>query len=245
MSKFLIADNGGSINDDFKDLVLDSDLPVVMILDEVTLDGTETQYSHNLGYIPTIFGYYKDTTFSPYSWLPLGRGAPVQITFDTTKVYIHNPGNYEAQLFITSNAADNQTGSGKNTASGKIKIAKSGLSVPNITDARQFVFCSSLDTLKKDLTLSSGTVTLTSADFTYTDEATVDHNLGYYPVVRAKIVSDPSGTWNGVELPINVQSFDYAPVLFGVSTTKVWFFIFNVQPGDWVISYSIYRNKLA
>jgi hypothetical protein len=220
-----------------------------MIIEEKNIAGTDTEYTHGLGYLPTTLEFFNYGT----QWFPVGSEIystddtypgvySPNLEYDTNKVYItQNDDALPIKLFISGNAADDQIGSGKNTASGKLKIAKPGLDVENITDVRQFQFCSGLDTIKKDLTLS-GSVTISPvAGFSKIE---VTHNLGYVPVVIAKIESnDYDYGYNGAMLPVGLSIFDVTPVSFYITTAKIVFFTDNAD-STFNIKYNLYRNKL-
>lgn len=245
----IVAATGYDIKSDQKYLTLDSDVGNLMIIDEQDLSGTDTEYTHGLGYLPTTLEFFNYGT----QWFPAGSTVintsdaypgvfSPGLEYDTNKVYVSlNVDSLPIKLFISGNAADDQTGSGKNTASGKLKIAKDGLNVPDITDVRQFKFCSGLDTIKKDLALS-GSVTITANDFTKVE---VTHNLGYVPVVIAKIESNTyDSAVNGLMLPINLSIFDVSPVSFYITSTKIVFFV-DAVIANFTIKYNLYRNKIA
>jgi len=249
MARIRVATTGYNVDSDERYLSLDSDVSSLMIIDEQSLDGATTEYTHGLGYLPTTFEFFNYGS----QWFPINSlvyntsdtlidvDSPI-IKLDTDKVYITQFDALPVKIFISGNAADNQTGSGKNTASGKLKIAKDGLNIPDITDVRQFQFCSGLDTVKKDLTLS-GTTTI-SSDGSF-NKVEITHNLGYYPVVIAKLVSNTydSGFDNSI-IPINMTLFDITPISFYITTTKIVFFTTGFI-GDMTINYNLYRNKIA
>jgi len=248
MSKFIVATTGYDVSADERNLSINSDKSNMMIVDEVDIAGTDTQYTHGLGYLPTTLEFIKYST----QWFPSGSAIYntsdtwVAVTgsyneYDTNKIYFDNPYELDSKIFITGNAADNATGSGKITASGKVKVAKDGLNVPDITDIRQFQFCSGLDTIKKDLTLSGSTTLESDGTFTKTE---ITHNLGYHPVVIAKLSSNTYDSYyNNLPLPINMSIFSLVPVSFYTTTTKLVLFTKGVI-GDFTISYNIYRNKI-
>jgi hypothetical protein len=248
MARIRVASTGYAVGDDQKFLSLDSDVGNLMIIEEKDISGSATEYTHGLGYLPTTLEFFNYST----QWFPVdsevintsdaypGFYSPF-IEYDTTKVYFTHYSALPIRLFISGNAADDQTGSGKNTASGRLKIAKDGLSVPDITDVRQFKFCSGLDTIKKDLALS-GSVSISANGFA---KAEVTHSLGYVPVVIAKIDSNTyDSLFNGSLLPINLSIFDVSPVSFYITSTKIVFFVDGVV-GDFTIKYNLYRNKIA
>lgn len=248
MARIRVATTEYNIDSDQKFLAIDSDVGNLMIIDEVDVLGSATEHTHGLGYLPTTLEYFKYGS----QWFPINSTVyntsdsfvavdSPSIEYDTTKVYFANPNSLPIKIFISGNAADNQTGTGKNTASGKLKVAKDGLNIPDITDVRQFKFCSGLDTFKKDLTLS-GNVEISSDGSFHKSEVT--HNLGYVPVVIAKIVSNTYDTsFAGAMLPVNMTLFDITPVSFYITSTKIVFFTTGFV-GDLSINYSLYRNKV-
>lgn len=248
MARMRVAKTEYNIDSDQKFLALDSDVGNLMIIEEVDVLGSATEHTHGLGYLPTTFEYFKYGS----QWFPINSlvyntsdtlvavDSP-RIEYDTNKVYFTQYNALPIKLFVSGNAADNQTGSGKNTATGKLKIAKDGLNAPDITDVRQFKFCSGLDTFKKDLTLS-GNVTV--SDTTGFGKTEVNHNLGYVPVVIARLVTNSTdGVGNNSMLPINLSLFDITPVSFYITSTKVVFFTAGYG-GDFSINYNLYRNKI-
>jgi len=249
MARMIVATNGYDITSEQQYLTLDSDVGNLMIIEEKDILGTDTEYTHGLGYLPTTLEFFNYGT----QWFPVGSEVyntsdaqagvyTPYITYDINKIYFQNDDELPIRLFISGNSADDQTGSGKNTASGKLKIAKDGLNIPDITDVRQFKFCSGLDTIKKDLALS-GSVTISPVEgFSKTE---VTHNLGYIPVVIAKIESNDYDTlYNGSMLPLNLTLFDVTPVSFYITTTKIVFFTDNAN-STFNIKYNLYRNKIA
>jgi hypothetical protein len=249
MARIIVATTGYDITADQKNLVLDSDVGNLMVIDEQDIAGSATEYTHGLGYLPTTFEYFEygsqwfpiNSPIYDTSGIIVGVNSP-RIEYDINKIYFTQFNALNIKLFISGNAADDQTGSGKNTASGKLKIAKAGLNVPDITDVRQFQFCSGLDTIKKDLALSGTTTISSSGTFTKSE---ITHSLGYVPVVIAKIESNDYDTLhNGSMLPLGLSIFDVTPVSFYVTSTKIVFFVDNVI-ADFTIKYNLYRNKIA
>jgi hypothetical protein len=131
------------------------------------------------------------------------------------------------KIFIFGNSADNQTGNGKNTAIGTLKIAKTGYDIKLITDVRQFRFCSGLSVLKKDLDLS-GSISCPPG------HVTVTHNFGYPPVVVAR---DNDGNL----LPYN-GAFAFEPSGFYVTDNEIIFY--NYYGYTPTYYYNIYRDKI-
>lgn len=249
MARMIVAATGYDITADQKNLVLDSNVGNLMIIDEQNITGSATEYTHGLGYLPTTLEFFNYGT----QWFPIdsivydtannfvGVDSP-RIAYDTNKVYFTQFNALPIRLLISGNSANEQTGSGKNTASGRFKIAKDGFNVPDITDVRQFKFCSGLDTVKKDLALSGSTTISSSGDFTKSE---ITHNLGYVPVVIAKLESNTYNSGlNSSILPINMTLFDITPISFYITSTKIVFFTTGFI-GDMTIKYNLYRNKIA
>lgn len=241
MARLRIAKAGFNVGSDKRNLSLDTDYGNVMIVSEASIAGTASQYTHGLGYLPTTLEFFKygsfyypmgadpvDVTQEPFGWY-IGDWTP-ELEYDTNKIYITNTDQMALKIFITGNSADDTTGSGKNTASGKIRVAKDGLNVPDITDVRQFKFCSGLDTLKRDSILSG------SISVAYENHEEVTHNLGYHPIVIAKASS-------GQLLPFNAGAFDLSPIGFYTTTTKIVFYNYGAGSSE-TISYNVYRNKI-
>jgi hypothetical protein len=247
MARIRIAKEGYTVEDDLRFLSLDTNYSSLMIIAEASVAGTATEYTHGLGYLPTTIEFFKFGT----QWFPMDSAiydlddnlyltyAP-KIEFDSNKAYFYNPDELPIKLFISGNSADNSIGSGKNTAFGKIKVAKDGQDV-TATDVRQYKFCSGLDTIKKDLALS-GTAQIVG-DGTF-KKVEVSHNLGYVPIVTARISSNTyDSAFNGRYLPQNWQTYDFVPISFYITTTKIVFFTYN-QPVTVNITFNLYRNKI-
>lgn len=250
MARIIVASTGYNINSDKRYLSLDSDISTLMIIDEQDILGSATEYTHGLGYLPTTMEFFNYGT----QWFPVN--SPIydtsdnwqflispNISLDNNKVYFDNPDSLPSKIFISGNTADNSLGSGKNTAIGRLKVAKDGYDISQITDVRQFKFCSGLDTFKKDLQLS-GQTTLTSATGAFA-KVEITHGLGYIPIVTARLVSnDYDNVYDGAMLPINMAFGDFVPLSYYVTSTKIVFFTENV-PITATINYNIYRNKLS
>lgn len=244
MARIRVSKFGGSVYDDKKNLVLDSDNTSLMIYDEQTLSSASTEYTHNLGYYPLVFAFFQSgSEWHPENSFAAGYSRVYQ---DTNKIYIENNTGGNVKLFISGNAVDNASGSGKNTATGKIRVAKDGFDANNETDIRRFQFCSGLDLIKKDTSLS-GIVTLTSdSGYSYEAETYIEHNLGYVPFVSA--IDYGGRTGMGGELPVNfvegMNSYYYY-----ITSTRVYFgvSIFSKDPiiESYIFKYQIYRNKIA
>ncbi len=244
MGRIRVAKSGGTIDDNPKDLVLDSNNTHLMIYDEQTLNSSATSYTHNLGYYPLVFAYFQDGS----NWHPDNSfvAAYSRVYQDTNNVYIENNTGSNVKLFICGNAVDNASGSGKNTAIGKIKIAKSGFDADTETDIRRFQFCSGLDLVKRDSALS-GTVTLTSdSGLFYEGETFITHDLGYVPM--ASVIDYAGFTGLGGELPLNFAD-GLNSYYFYMTSTRMYFgvSIFSKDPviDTYTFKYQIYRNKIA
>ncbi|NCD18111.1 MAG: hypothetical protein EOL91_12550 [Actinobacteria bacterium] len=177
MSKLKIAKTGGNINDQQKDLVFDSDLDYLVILEERT-DTSDAngkiEITHNLGYLPAFYTFFKYGGV----WT---RASSENTYTDTSKIYIdtYDP-NIEVRTIIWANSQDNTIGSGRDNASGVLKIAKSGYDASTDTDLRRFDFVSSKGTLKiKETKRISVEITNTDGD----NMQSYNHNLGYVPQV--------------------------------------------------------------
>lgn len=248
MPRIRIAKTGGTIDNDPKDLVLDTNYTSLMIIDEVSITGTTTTYAHNLGYIPLVevfFGvggnwYYHKTYVS--EWMTsIVDTSTIYIT-DLSGNTISDLGSVTVRIVIYGNAVDNSSGSGKNTAAGKLKVAKSGYNAATETDIRRLQFASGLDLIKKDTALS-GTVSFTTDDGYYWEETKeITHNLGYVPMVS---VIDASF---GGELPLFYQE-GLNSYEFYITSTKVYFLLFLAAKAPeietYTFKYQIYRNKIA
>lgn len=260
MAKLIIAKDGGSVSDAEKDLAFTSDRNCMIEL----LSGTQTvetteYYQHALGYAPayTVFMKVIDSGIvgiPANSWSPCvgfignvlnGGIATVdtdKLYFETYQVYNESTEEYEyvtTQFYysIFANETDDAIGTGNDNVTGKMKVAKSGLSIPNITDARQYQFFVG-NVFKKDTTLS-GSVDITTVDY---DLAIVEvtHNLGYVPVVYC--FDKDSGSRIPYALPSGLM-FSYY-----VTSTKLYIVagdFFNPGGDTISVAYTILRDKIA
>jgi hypothetical protein len=256
MARLLIAKSGGSVSGAEKDLVFTSDRGCLMeqFTGRKTITGRD-YVQHGLGYYPayTVFG--KKIT-SDISGVPNNCWTPVigiignatnfygTASVDTDKLYLEpdDDGGYittEYFYSIFGNAVDDSVGSGNNNVSGKLKIAKPGYSVPNITDARQFQFFSGANVFKQDKTLS-GTRDITFVDYDFT-VVTVAHNLGYVPIVYAFEID------NGSRIPYGNP--DGTVFTYFIDSTNLYLVggnLMNALGGDtYTVKYTITRDKIA
>jgi hypothetical protein len=136
---------------------------------------------------------------------------------------------------IWANTVTNAVGTGNNNVSGRLKIAKSGYSV-NETDARKFVFFSGKSVYKQDLALSGTTGVYLDGELAVGE---VTHNLGYIPIVFATDLE------SGSRIPYSLDSFT---ITYYITTTKIYFVIWNVGDpitGTYYFKYKILRDKIA
>jgi hypothetical protein len=238
MPRIRIAKTGGTINDAPKDLALDSDITSLMILTQENVAGATTQVSHGLGYYPVVYPFFSHDGF----WHP-GKSILVgysDTNVDTANIYIENGSGYDWMYYLVGNAVDDQTGSGKNTASGRLKIAKSGLSTDTITDIRQFRFCSGADLFKAD-TAKRGSVSVTTSSGNWEPMVAIPHNLGYVPFCS---VTDSD---LGGELPLDYSSGFYN-FYYKMDDTNLYIGVIDfdqVDPLTYNFKYQVYRNKIA
>lgn len=242
MARIRIAKNGGDIDDDPKDLVLDTDETSLMIYDDPMKGNGITSHTHNLGYYPIVFAFFEDSG----KWHPQNSIAAdySNIEMDTNTIYIDNAIGQRTKLFISGNAVDNSVGSGKETATGKLRVAKDGYDAETETDIRRFQFCSGLDLFKKDTSLS-GTVTFTTDDdFFWEEEKTIAHNLGYVPFATA--IDSAGYLGAGGEIPLD---WGFNNFYFYLTSTNIVFgvAVFSKEPEvqAYTFKYQIYRNKVA
>ena len=249
MARMIIAKDGYDVFGDKRYLSLDSNDTNLMIIDEPLIVGGTSKYTHGLGYLPTTLEFFKYGT----QWFPLGSPVydlsdswdvgGVFAEYDTNKIYLtYDGGTEDVKIFITGNSADNQSGSGKNTVSGRLKISKSGYDAETETDIRRLQFCSGVDLIKKDLVKSGNTQVVSSVGFAKVE---ISHNLGYVPIVIAKVTSnDYDSNFDNTMLPFNLNPFSLSPVSFYITSSKVVFFVDGVI-GTFNINFNLYRNKIA
>ena len=249
MARIIIAKDGHDVFGDKRNLSLDSNDTNLMIIDEPLIVGGTSEYTHGLGYLPTTLEFFKFGS----QWFPIGspvydlsdnwQYAGVEAEYDVNKIYLtYQDGSEDVKIFITGNSADNSVGSGKNTASGRIKVSKSGYDAETETDIRRLQFCSGADLIKKDLVKSGNVQVVSTVGFAKVE---VSHGLNHVPVVIAKVTSnDYDSGFNNVMLPFNLDPFSLAPVSFYITSTKLVFFIDGVI-GTFNINFNLYRNKIA
>lgn len=182
---FKIAKRGGdALTDAQKDLAFDSSLDYMIILQERTdtsNGSNDLTINHGLGYIPAFYTFFNDGSGKWYRQLESGLGGSYA---DTSNIYIKtdNP-NQQVRTVIFANSQDNSVGSGRNNASGRLRVAKPGYDAETETDLRRFRFASGGGVFKikenKQLTV---TVHLDGAGYS-DDSVTYAHGLGYVPQV--------------------------------------------------------------
>ena len=209
MSRMIVARTGGTIDDATKDLAFDSASNYMIILDEV--DGTSVEaplsevgggifeYTHNLGYKPNFYHFQESSAglwSRPYE---SGTGGSRS---DNNKIYISTSDPIQnVHLIIWANSNDGSIGTGRNNATGRLKIAKSGYSASD-TDLRRFVFTSGEGTLiikeKKSVTVTANTSYDSGYDgYIWNDTVEYAHGLDYVPQV---IVFS-----GGIQIPTSVH----------------------------------------
>lgn len=256
MAKLIVAKTGGTIGDAEKNLAFTSSRDCLIEL----LSGTQSvastgYYQHGLGYNPAYTVFAKKIV-SSVSGVPNNCWTPVigiignaldfdgSVSIDTDKLYFETytddegyPVTTDFYYSIFANTISNATGSGNSNASGKIKIAKSGYSVPNISDARQFQFFAG-NVFKQDRGLS-GSLNITLPDYDVTMQS-VYHGLGYVPIVYA--FEDN----NGSRIPYGAP--DGTLFTYYISATHLYIVGGNfINPGGdiYTIRYIILRDKIA
>lgn len=260
MALLRLAKSGGSVEDAEKDLSFTSrrDCLIELISDTITVSSTGN-YQHSLGYSPAYTAFMKVinpniTGVPAMSWSPCVGfiGNVVNggvVTIDTDKIYFETYTEYDpiGEVYnyvptdfyysIFSNSISNTTGTGKTNVTGKFKVAKSGLSVPEITDARQFQFFNG-NVLKQSLPLSQS-IDITFIDYDLT-VVPVDHNLGYVPIVYA-FEND-----NGSRMPYATPTGNI--FTYFVDNMKIYFVGGNMGDvgGDtYTIKYIVTMDKIA
>jgi len=260
MANIIVAKTGGTINDAEKRLAFtsDRDCMIELISGHKTVSSVDN-YQHSLGYVPSYTVFFKVIT-SEITGVPNNCYSPCigiignvldggTATVDTDKLYfqtyqVYNPvtdtyDNVTTDFYysIFANTIGNQTGTGKNNVSGKARIAKNNLSVPDITDARQFKFFVG-NVFKQDTALS-GTITLMTLDYDL-KVITIPHNLGYVPIVYM-FESD-----NGSRIPYSLPGgllFTYY-----VDSSNIYVVggdFYNLGGDIYTLKYIILRDKIA
>ena len=205
---FKIAARGGNaLTDAQKDLVFDSSLDYMIILKEITATSDSNKnltIAHNLGYLPAFYTFFKDSSGNWYRQLESALGGSYT---DNNNIYIKTDDeNQQVRVVIFANSQDNSIGSGRNNASGKLRIAKPGYDAIVETDLRKFRFASGGGVFKikekKQLTV---TVHI-DGDGNSDDSVQYAHGLGYVPQVYVFL--------GGTQIPIFV--FEGAGTSFSV-----------------------------
>ena len=211
MARLAIAEPGGNaMTDADKDLVFTTDLDYMIILSERTdtSDGSNNlTINHGLGYIPAFYTFFNDGTGKWYRQLETGLGGSYA---DTSNIYIStdNP-NQQVRTVIFANSQDNSIGSGRNNASGKLRIAKFGYDAEKDTDLRRFLFASGGGVFKiKEKKAMTVTVHLNGSGDS-DDSVSYAHGLGYVPQVYVFLF--------GTQIPIFV--FEAAGISYSVDFT--------------------------
>jgi hypothetical protein len=197
---FKIAKSGeDALTIDQKNLVFDIDNNYLVILEERTdqSDGSNNlEITHSLGYIPAFYTFFKDvSTGKWYRQLQSGLDGNYA---DTSKIYIttDDPNQY-VRTVIFGNSQSDTVGSGRNNASGRLRVAKAGYDAEVDTDLRRFKFASGGGVFKikekKSLTV---TVNIDGSGNSY-DTASYAHGLGYVPQVMVLLYST-----TGIQIPL-------------------------------------------
>ena len=226
---FRIAKRGGdALTDAQKDLAFDSSLDYMIILQERTdtSDGSNNlEITHNLGYIPAFYTFFEGAGSVWYRQTQSGLGGSYA---DSTKIYIKtdNP-NQRVRTVIFANSQDNSVGSGRNNASGKLRVAKPGYDAEIETDLRRFRFASGGGVFKiKENREMVVTVNVDGSGYS-DDQVQYAHGLGYTPQVYVFL--------GGVQIPI--FQFIAAGMAYSVSFSVDDTYIkVRVQSGEYVFA---------
>lgn len=225
---FKIAKRGGdALSDAQKDLAFDSSLDYMIILQERTdtsNGSNDLTINHGLGYIPAFYTFFNDGAGKWYRQTESGLGGSYA---DASNIYIKtdNP-SQQVRTVIFANSQDNSVGSGRNNASGRLRVAKPGYDAETETDLRRFRFASGGGVFKikenKQLTV---TVHLDGAGYS-DDSITYAHGLGYVPQVYVFL--------GGQQIPI--FQFIAAGMSYSVSfTIDATNLIVNVASGEYAL----------
>jgi len=256
----IIAKPGNSVYDNEKSLVLTSNRDCLVEIKSGTKNISNTGYfQHSLGYYPAYSAFMKVQT-STIVGVPNGCWSPCVgfignaldggiVTIDSDKLYFETYTVYnditmsydyvqtDFYYSIFGNSINNAVGSGNDNVSGKLKIAKSGLSLTDITDVRQLKFFVG-NAFKQDLGIS-GTTSVTLVDYDMTVKS-VHHGLGYVPIVYAFENN------NGSRIPYGNP--DGTIFTYYVDSSDIYFVAgnFSATGGDlYDIKYVITRDKIV
>lgn len=224
---FKIAKRGGdALTDAQKDLAFDSGLDYMIILEERTdtSNGSNAlEITHSLGYIPAFYTFFEAADGSWYRQLETGLGGSYA---DSTKIYIQtDEPNQRVRTVIFANSQDNSVGSGRNNASGKLRVAKPGYDAEIETDLRRFRFASGGGVFKiKENREMVVTVNVDGSGYS-DDQVQYAHGLGYTPQVYVFL--------GGVQIPI--FQFIAAGMSYSVDfTVDDTYLTVRVQSGEYV-----------
>lgn len=251
----IVAKNGGSVSDAEKNLVFTSERAssIELTSGTITINTNVSGYgaaevSHNLGYIPQFFAFVRDP-LNTGSWYPIGDGyMGCSVGADTTKLYFaidyKEPSSaYIVKYSIFANRLDNGTGTGNSNVSGKIRISKDGYDAEKETDARNMKFFSGSNVYKIDTTLS-GTTQMTVTDVVNT--LTINHNLGYVPVIFILNSGSRGISTDGQMLPNGFNPLSYS---ITSTTFTIYYEDWSWYPGDPTYTmdfkYKILRDKIT
>jgi len=186
-----------ALTTDQKDLVFDIDNDYMIILDERTdqSDGSnDLEITHNLGYIPSFYTFLK-TSGVWHRQLQSGLGGSYA---DTSKIYIKtDSANQYVRTVIWANSQDNSVGSGRNNASGKLRVSKFGYDAEKETDLRRFKFASGGGVFKiKEKKTFTVIVSTPDGSGNTDDSFQYAHGLGYTPQVYVLLYDT-----TGIQIP--------------------------------------------
>jgi hypothetical protein len=225
---FKIAKRGGdALIDAPKDLAFDSSLDYMIILEERTdtSDGSNNlEITHSLGYIPAFYTFFEGAGGVWYRQMQTALGGSYA---DSTKIYIKtDDANQRVRTVIFANSQDNSVGSGRNNASGKLRVAKAGYDAEIETDLRRFRFASGGGVFKiKENREMTVTVNLDGDGYS-DDQVQYAHGLGYTPQVYVFL--------GGVQIPI--FQFIAAGMSFSVDfTVDDTYLTVKVQSGEYAL----------
>jgi hypothetical protein len=182
---FRVAVRGGdALADAQKDLAFDAGLNYMIILEERTdtSDGSnDLTINHGLGYIPAFYTFFNDGSGKWYRQIESGLGGSYA---DSSNIYIKtdNP-SQQVRTVIFANSQDDSVGSGRNNASGRLRVAKPGYDAEIDTDLRRFRFASGGGVFKIKENKEIIVTVNVDGDGNSDDEITYAHGLGYVPQV--------------------------------------------------------------
>ncbi len=243
-----IAKGGQDVYAGANNLIFDSNYSTLNVYKDshsngflnVPADGVVSVF-HGLGYSPQIDGFVKQGAW----WYPAFAGIQyLKMWTDTNNAYfkmVGGSGYYKVFYNIFGNTPDNATGSGKNTATGNLRIAKAGKNIDITSDLRDMALDTGVNVLKRDVNMSQSASYIGDANGSSVS-LTFNHNYGYPPIVYG-IVSDSNFAGNML-LPFASVMSVYE---FKVNSTQIIFTMENWEEnssGNLTVHFMLFKDKL-